>query len=161
MDLKPLEKLVLNAINHFQVEYNEGVPLSILKLDLNLSDSELQNVLSGLIEKSLIEFDQRSVKKLEEKADHKLMSAAKLSKIQEDLDLSDTENRTLNLLLKICGDKGEISRNLLEGHLLYGELALSTKKSYNVLLSLENKGLIRRVHHVDGDYYQINKQRIC
>ena len=46
-------------------------------------------------------------------------------------------------------------RYILEGALMYGELELSPKRTYNIIVSLENKQLLKRVEKVDGEYYTI------
>ena len=38
---------------------------------------------------------------------------------------------------------------------MYGELELSPKRTYNIIVSLENKQLLKRVEKVDGEYYTI------
>jgi len=48
-----------------------------------------------------------------------------------------------------------VSRHLLEGHLLYGDLKLSNLKIYNLLNSLQNKGLLSKTHQKDGTYYRL------
>ena len=37
--------MVLNQIKYFQDEYNNGVPYRILKLDLDLSEMDLKDIL--------------------------------------------------------------------------------------------------------------------
>lgn len=44
------ETLVSNRIKYFQTEYPEGVPISILKLDLGFSVDELKEILLSLAE---------------------------------------------------------------------------------------------------------------
>lgn len=50
---------------------------------------------------------------------------------------------------------GYAPRYVLEGALLYGELELSPKRTYNIIVSLENKNLLKKVKRADGEYYTI------
>ena len=50
---------------------------------------------------------------------------------------------------------GYAPRYVLEGALLYGELELSPKRTYNITVSLENKNLLKKVKRADGEYYTI------
>ena len=52
-------------------------------------------------------------------------------------------------------DKGFVSRYEIEGNLLYGDLKLTDFRMYHILLSLENKGLIKAVYRKNGDYYKV------
>ena len=49
--------------------------------------------------------------------------------------------------------KNLVSKYTLEGHLLYGDLKLSNFKMYHIILSLENKNLLKPIKKEDGDYY--------
>ena len=40
--------------------------------------------------------------------------------------------------------------------MLYGELKLTSLKTYNVIVALENKGLIKKIQLPDGEYYTLN-----
>ena len=53
----------------------------------------------------------------------------------------------------IVDDKNLVSKYTLEGHLLYGDLKLSNFKMYHIILSLENKNLLKPIKKEDGDYY--------
>ncbi|HIH71374.1 MAG TPA: hypothetical protein HA301_04930, partial [Methanothermobacter thermautotrophicus] len=68
-------------------------------------------------------------------------------------ELNQIEEEALRILREI-GSGAPIPRYLLEGHLLYGPLKLGTRRMYNIILSLENRGLIERVLLEDGEYYR-------
>ena len=70
------------------------------------------------------------------------------NKIKDILELSETS--LIDLL-----DNGYAPRYVLEGALLYGELELSPKRTYNITVSLENKNLLKKVKRADGEYYTI------
>ncbi|PKL73198.1 MAG: hypothetical protein CVV29_04805, partial [Methanobacteriales archaeon HGW-Methanobacteriales-2] len=55
---------------------------------------------------------------------------------------------------KVVDESGNISRTLLEGTFLYGELELSSISMYNLVTSLENKGIIKKIKLTDGEYYR-------
>lgn len=67
--------------------------------------------------------------------------------------LSETEVQSLEIIKKLVDDSGNISRTLLEGTLLYGELELSSIRMYNLITSLENKGILKKIQITDGEYY--------
>jgi hypothetical protein len=50
---------------------------------------------------------------------------------------------------------GYAPRYVLEGALLYGQLELTPKRTYNIIVSLENKKLLKKVVKTDGEYYTI------
>ena len=55
----------------------------------------------------------------------------------------------------LVNEDNMVSKYILEGNLLYGDLKLSNFRMFHIMLSLENKGLLKRVHKSDGEYYQI------
>ena len=67
--------------------------------------------------------------------------------------LSETEEQSLEIIAKLVDDSGNISRTLLEGTLLYGELKLSSISMYNIITSLEYKGILKKLTLTDGEYY--------
>lgn len=67
--------------------------------------------------------------------------------------LSETEEQSLEIIGKLVDDSGNISRTLLEGTLLYGELELSSISMYNLITSLEYKGILKKISLTDGEYY--------
>jgi hypothetical protein len=82
----------------------------------------------------------------------------------EDLDaeikdqLSDIEQQSLDIITKLVDDSGNISRTLLEGTLLYGELKLNSIPMYNLITSLENKGILKKIKLTDGEYYHFTPE---
>jgi hypothetical protein len=70
-------------------------------------------------------------------------------------DLSENENAALEMMMKLADEFGRISRHMLEGNLLYGDLKLSTLGVYNLITSLENKRLLKKIQLTDGEYYSI------
>jgi hypothetical protein len=146
------ENLVLSQIKYFQAEYNDGVPYGILKLDLDLSETEIKIILDNLEDKGIISIRDEHIKI--SKKDLKVDLAMSEKEKGED-ELSQKELKAFELIKELADESGLISRHILEGHLLYGELKLSTTGSYNLILSFENKGIIRKVQMADGEYYTI------
>jgi hypothetical protein len=68
-------------------------------------------------------------------------------------DLTERELEGLEIIKFLADDSKRVSKYLLEGHFLYGDLKLSPLGTYNLILSLENKGLIKHVRLSDGEYY--------
>ena len=145
------ENLVLSQIKYFQTEYNDGVPYGILKMDLDLSENEIKIILDNLEDKGIISIKDEHIKI--SKKDLKVDPA--ISEKENRDELSQKELKAFELIKELADESGFISRHILEGHLLYGELKLSTTGSYNLILSLENKGIIRKVQKADGEYYTI------
>jgi hypothetical protein len=77
-----------------------------------------------------------------------------IGEIERKDQLSETEQKSLEILEKLADDSGNISRTLLEGNLLYGELELSSILMYNLVTSLENKGILKKIKLTDGEYYK-------
>ena len=67
---------------------------------------------------------------------------------------SEKELKAMELIQKLVDESGNISRTLLEGTFLYGELELSSIGMYNLVTSLENKGIIKKIKLTDGEYYR-------
>ncbi len=67
---------------------------------------------------------------------------------------SEKELKAMELIQKVVDESGNISRTLLEGTFLYGELELTSISMYNLVTSLENKGIIKKIKLTDGEYYR-------
>jgi len=62
--------------------------------------------------------------------------------------------KSLEIIENLVDDSGNLSRTLLEGNLLYGELELSSIRMYNLITSLEYKGILKKFKLTDGEYYK-------
>jgi hypothetical protein len=154
----PQEKLIISSLKYLQAEYRDGVPFNILKLDLGLTDDEFKEILLNLKDQGLILIADEQIKIVEKVSeDNSKVEAhddAELVK-KEEINLSEKESNALDLMHKLADESGRISRHVLEGNLLYGELKLSTLGVYNLIISLENKGLLKKIQLTDGEYYSI------
>ena len=164
------ETIITERIKYFQIEYPDGVPLNILKLELDLSVEELQKNLLSLEEQGILFIENEEYVKLVESSDGDTMelndtiieenSSSKITDEPEiknaiTYDLTEKEMKALEIIKGITDESGHISRYMLEGSLLYGELKLSTLGVYNLIMSLENKGIIKKVIIKDSEYYII------
>jgi len=146
------ENIVLNQIKYYQNEYKDGIPYRILKLDLDLSEMDLKDILMMLDSKGIVSYNNGNIKLLK-------TGNINVWKSKEDVkkeELNQTEEKAFEIIKEIAGESGLISKTLLEGHMLYGELKLTSLKTYNLIISLENKGLIKKTQLSDGEYYTLN-----
>jgi hypothetical protein len=147
------ETLVLNTIKYFQTEYPQGVPKNILKIDLEISNDEINTIINELESKKLIKKEDSNILFLKTE-DTKTLSDEPLKKNKPEL--TEREEKALEIIQKLKGDTELISRNILEGNLLYGDLCLSDIQLYNLLNLLDNKNILKRVQRKDGTYYSLN-----
>lgn len=163
------ETIIIERIKDFQMEYPDGVPLNILKMDLGISVEELQKNLLTLEEQEILFIENEEYVKLVESTDGENMELDETltengsSKITEEpviknaitYDLTEKEMKALEIIKEITDESGHIPRYILEGSLLYGQLKLSTLGVYNMVMSLENKGIIKKITIKDSEYYAI------
>lgn len=166
------ETLVSNRIKYFQTEYPDGVPVSILKLELDMSVDELREILLSLVEQGVLFIEDDHVKLVETPSEDESASEESLQlEIQENpsntkdtipvneedlsLDLTEDESKAFEIIKRLTDGSGHISRHILEGNLLYGDLKLSTLGTYNMIMSLENKRVIKKIQLVGGEYYVV------
>jgi len=87
--------------------------------------------------------------------DGELIDAAEeVVEVELEEQFSEKELKAMELIQKVVDESGNISRTLLEGTFLYGELELSSISMYNLVTSLENKGIIKKIKLTDGEYYR-------
>jgi CTP-dependent riboflavin kinase len=146
------ENRVLNQIKYFQAEYRDGVPSNILKLDLSMSETEFKDILTNLEDKGLISKNDNYIKA--NAVDAQINAVESRAEVLRE-DLNQTEKKTFELITNLASE-GFVSRHFLEGNLLYGDLKLSNLQMYQIIVSLENKGLIKKIQKKDGEYYNVN-----
>lgn len=162
------ETIITSRIKYFQIEYPDGVPLNILKLDLDLSVEELQKNLFNLEEQGILFIENEEYVKLVDNAsENPLKSETKLESTTVELafepevekaqtyDLTENEIKALRIIKDLTDESGHIPRYIMEGSLLYGDLKLSTLGVYNLIMSLENKGIIKKVQLHDSEYFAV------
>lgn len=144
------EEVVLNQIKIFNIEYPEGIPLDLLRKELGFHEYDLVQILEELQYKDLITFKDNKVRLSESQ---KQVNTVNSKKDLEELELNQKERDSYKLIKELVDDKNLISRYTLEGHLLYGDLEISNFRMYHIILSLQNKGLLKTIAKDDGEYY--------
>ena len=144
------EEVVLDQIRIFIIEYPEGVPLGVLRKELGFHEYDLVEILEELSAKDLVIFKDNKARL----TDHeKEINTVNSKKDLEELELNMKEKESYKLIQELVDDKNLISKYTLEGHLLYGDLKLTNFRMYHIILSLQNKGLLKSIHKDDGEYY--------
>lgn len=149
------ENKILLLIKNNLDKYPEKIPYNKIKDILELSETSLIDLLEALQEKNFIKLDSDAKEVhyidlyLETKVveDKSALKSYMLNKTEEDAYVI-----IQNVISKY---NGYAPRYVLEGALLYGELELSPKRTYNITVSLENKNLLKEVKRADGEYYTI------
>ena len=144
------EEVVLDQIRIFIIEYPEGVPLGVLRKELGFHEYDLVEILEELSAKDLVIFKDNKASL----TDHeKEINTVNSKKDLEELELNMKEKESYKLIQELVDDKNLISKYTLEGHLLYGDLKLTNFRMYHIILSLQNKGLLKSIVKDDGEYY--------
>ncbi len=144
------EEVVLNQIKIFAIEFPDGIPFNVLMKDLGFHEYDLVQILDELQDKELVIFNDNKVSLSDYE---KEINTVDSKKDVEELELNMKEKESYNLIKALVNDKNLISRYTLEGNLLYGELKLSNFRMYHIILSLQNKGLLKSINKDDGEYY--------
>ena len=144
------EEVVLNQIKIFNIEYPEGIPVDVLRNDLGFHEYDLIQILDELQDKELIIFKDNKASLSESE---KEINTVDSKKDVEELELNMKEKESYKLIQELVDDKNLISKYTLEGHLLYGDLKLTNFRMYHIILSLQNKGLLKLINKDDGEYY--------
>ena len=143
------EEEVLNQIK----SYSEAqIDVSILKEDLGIYEHDLNDLLNSLKSKGLAIYDGSTVELKE--VDAKINTVDSKEDVKN-AELNQKEKASFALIKSLMDDDGFVSRYEIEGNLLYGDLKLSDFRMYHIILSLENKGLIKAIYRKNGDYYKI------
>lgn len=143
------EEEVLNQIK----SYSEAkIDVSILKDDLGIYEHDLNDLLNSLMSKGLVIYDGSTVELND--VDSKINTVDSKEDVLN-AELNQKEKASFELIKSLMDDDGFVSRYEIEGNLLYGDLKLSDFRMYHILLSLENKGLIKAVYRKNGDYYKV------
>ena len=143
------EEEVLNQVKSYS---EDNIDVSIIKEDLGIYEHDLNDLLNSLKSKGLVYYDGSTVQLKE--VDAKINTVDS----KEDVinaELNQKEKVSFEIIKSLVDDKGFVSRYEIEGNLLYGDLKLSDFRMYHILLSLENKGLIKAVYRKNGDYYKV------
>ena len=144
------EEVVLDQIKIFNMEYPDGIPVNVLRRELGFHEYDLVQILEELDDKDLILFKDNKVSLSESELEINTVGS---KKDVEELELNMKEKESYELIRQLVDDKNLVSKYTLEGHLLYGDLKLTNFRMYHIILSLQNKGLLKLFNKEDGEYY--------
>lgn len=139
------------------MEYNEGISENILKMDLDITEHHFKEVLEDLERKNLISRVDGKIKALNVGKKISVVDTRKEVKTAE-LDQMEVEALEIIRNLSEKEEDGLVSRYIVEGNLLYGNLNVSNFRMYHILISLENKGILKKIKKNDGEYYQVTAE---
>lgn len=149
------ENKVIMFIKNNLDKYPEKVSYDIIREVLDYSETKIVDLLSSLQEKKILKFDSSTKEVTYVDLDMEVKVVESKSELKK-LMLNQTEEDAYAIITDVIGKYDEYApRYILEGALMYGELELSPKRTYNIIVSLENKQLLKRVEKVDGEYYTI------
>ena len=148
------EEVVLKQIDIYSLEYLDGVPVSVLKKELGFHEYDLVQILKELQNKKLVNYiDNKVTLSDSEKEVNIVNSKTDLEKLELNLN----EKASYDLINKLADENNLVSKYILEGHMLYGDLKLTNFRMYHIILSLQNKGLLKSIDRDDGEYYFLVK----
>ncbi|MBR0471998.1 MAG: hypothetical protein IJI98_04800 [Methanosphaera sp.] len=147
-------KIIMFIKNNLE-KYPEKVSYDIVREVLDYSETKMVDLLSSLQEKNILEFDSSTKDITYTNLDVDVKVVETKSELKE-LMLNQTEEDAYSIITDVISKYDNYApRYILEGALMYGELELTPKRTYNIIVSLENKQLLKRVEKVDGEYYTI------
>ena len=147
-------KIILFIKNNID-KYPEKVSYDIIREVLDFSETKMVDLLTSLQEKNILQFDQTTKEVTYVDLNAEIEVVGDKSELKEYM-LNKTEEDAYAIISEVISKYDEYApRYILEGALMYGELELSPKITYNIIVSLENKQLLKRVEKVDGEYYTI------
>lgn len=146
------EEIILNQVKIFANDYENGIPLSVLRKETGFYEHDLNDILKMLASKGIVDYQKGHVKLANCDVEFNTVESQK-DVISAELDLK--EKKSYEIIKSIVDENNMVSKYKLEGNLLYGELQLTDFRMYHIILSLENKGLLKYVHKMDGEYYKL------
>ena len=149
------ENKVLLFIKNNLDKYPEKVSYDVIREVLDFSETKIVDLLTSLQEKKILEFDHSTKEVTYLNLDAEVEVVENKSELKQYM-LNKTEEDAYDIINEVISKYDNYApRYILEGALMYGELELSPKRTYNIIVSLENKQLLKRVEKVDGEYYTI------
>ena len=146
------EEIILNQVKIFVNDYENGIPLSVLRKETGFYEHDLNDILKMLASKGIVDYQKGHVKLANCDVEFNTVESQK-DVISAELDLK--EKKSYEIIKSIVDENNMVSKYKLEGNLLYGELQLTDFRMYHIILSLENKGLLKYVRKMDGEYYKL------
>jgi len=149
------ENQILEFIKGSLDDYPESIGYDSIRDVLELSETRLVELLESLEEKSFIRLDEDSRRVYYADLDVDVEVVKNKSALRRYM-LNRSEEDAYSIIKEVIMNYGGLApRFALEGALLYGSLEFTPKRTYNVMVSLENKNLLNRVLKNDGEYYTV------
>ncbi|MBC7100942.1 hypothetical protein [Methanothermobacter tenebrarum] len=145
------ENIIYEEITDLKLEFIDGIPENIIKGRIDISEHDYHEILNNLQSKNLIIREDGKIKPQDVKDKIKVVENKREVKIEE---LNQLEKETIKIIKNLT-ENGLIPRYTLEGNLLYGKLKLDNLQMYRILLSLENKKILKKIKRKDGEYYKL------
>lgn len=147
------ENKILLLINNNKDKYPENIGYDVIKDMLGISEMDLVESLENLQEKNFIRLDSENKLVYYENLNDEVKVVEDKSALKKYM-LNKTEEEAYEIIQDVITKyEGYAPRYVLEGALLYGQLELTPKRTYNIIVSLENKNLLNKVIKTDGEYY--------
>jgi len=141
------ENIIYEEIKNLKPEFIDGIPEKIIKMRVDISEHDYHEILNDLQSKNLIIRENGKIKPQKVKDEIKVVENKREVKIEE---LNQLEKEVIKIIKELAVD-GLIPRYTLEGNLLYGKLRLDNLQMYKLLLSLEDKKILRK----NSEYYRL------
>ncbi|KZX13514.1 hypothetical protein [Methanobrevibacter filiformis] len=146
------EEIIFNKIKELNSQFPKGIEENIIKENLDIYEHELTNTLKELSTKEMIHYKDKKVKLI---GFDKEITAVNSKKEVKKAELDEKERKSIEVIEKLINNDNIVSKHILEGSLLYGDLKLTNFRMYHILLSLENKNIIEKIKATHGDYYKL------
>ncbi|MDD2643885.1 MAG: hypothetical protein PHC65_04315 [Methanobacteriaceae archaeon] len=146
------ENKVLTCVHTFDPKYKEGIPLKVLQTDLDVHEHNLHDVLKSLAKKELITYEHKKIKLINESTEIKTLET---KEDVRNVKLDIKEANVVKIIREVVDEDNLVPKYILEGHLLYGPEKITNFRMYHIILSLEIKGVIKKVKKKDGRYYKL------
>ncbi|MDO5825775.1 MAG: hypothetical protein BZ137_08800 [Methanosphaera sp. rholeuAM130] len=149
------ENIILTLLKDIKKDYPESVSYDVLKDMADISETQLVESLEILQKKDFIRLDSDNKLVYFDDLNMEVKVVENKSELKRYM-LNKTEEDAYEIIQDVITKyEGYAPRYVLEGALLYGQLELTPKRTYNIIVSLENKKLLNKVAKSDGEYYTI------
>ncbi|WP_069592464.1 hypothetical protein [Methanosphaera sp. WGK6] len=149
------ENKILLLIKNNIDKYPTSISYETIREILDVSETEVVDLLNSLQNKHFLEVDMNTKEVTYDNLNEEIKVVENKSELKKFM-LNKTEEDAYVIIQEVISKyEGYVPRYILEGALLYGELELTPKRTYNIIVSLENKKLLNKVRRADGEYYTI------
>lgn len=147
------ENKIILLLKNNKEKYPEKISYDTIRNMLDISEVSLFDLLESLQEKEFIKLDTEEKQVYYEDLEKEIKVVEDKSALKKYM-LNQTEEEAYEIIQNVITKyEGYAPRYVLEGALLYGQLELTPKRTYNIIVSLENKNLLNKVLRNDGEYY--------